>query len=199
MLKMIIPDKLILPVIFIVLAGFMSHSCNNKNNNTSPKPKGYHRIDLPEKNYIRYDGECPYHFDYPEYAIVMKGEDPNPCWLNLHFPLQKATIYFTYKPVDNDLKTLTEDTREMVYKHTVKASAINETMYENDSANVYSVLYELKGNVASWVQFYMTDSTDHFVRGSLYFNAKPNKDSIAPVLKFIKKDITHLIETTSWN
>ncbi len=183
--------------IVIVPAGLITYSCKNKP--ASPKPKGYFRIDLPEKNYIRYDGECPYHFDYPEYAIVLKGQEPHPCWLNLYFPLNKATIYFTYKKVNNELKTLTEDTREMVYKHTVKASAIDEKAFANDTAGVYGIMYELKGNVASWVQFYMTDSSEHFVRGSLYFGMKPNKDSIAPVLDFLKKDIEHLMETTSWN
>ncbi|MGC9330380.1 MAG: gliding motility lipoprotein GldD [Bacteroidales bacterium] len=190
-------EKFCLLCIVLIVAGMVTYSC--KNNEPNPKPKGYFRIDLPEKNYIRYDGACPYHFDYPEYAIVLSGEEQHPCWLNLYFPFHNATVYFTYKKVNNDLKILTEDTREMVYKHTVKASAINETAYTNDASNVYGIMYELKGNVASWIQFYMTDSTEHFVRGSLYFGMKPNKDSIAPVLDFLKKDIEHLMETTSWN
>jgi gliding motility-associated lipoprotein GldD len=173
-------------------------SCNRQRD-ASPKPKGYFRIDLPEKHYIRYNGDCPYHFDYPEYAIIFPGKDPHPCWLNVHFPLNKATLYLTYKPVDDNLKILTEDSRELAYKHTVKAEAIQEKTYNNEEHKVYGIVYQLKGNVASALQFHLTDSTNHFLRGSLYFNTKPNKDSIAPVLDFIEKDVVRLIESTEWN
>jgi len=101
--------------------------------------------------------------------------------------------------VDNNLKTLTEDSRELAYKHTVKAEAIKEKAYNNKDHNIYGIVYQLKGNVASALQFHLTDSTNHFLRGSLYFNTKPNKDSIAPVLDFIEKDVVRLIESTEWN
>ena len=39
--------------------------------NPVPKPRGFFRIDLPEKKYTSYDdATCPYRFDIPDYAIV---------------------------------------------------------------------------------------------------------------------------------
>ena len=70
--------------------------------------------------------------------------------------------------------------------------------YEDKEKSVYGVLYEIKGNAASSVQFYATDSTKHFLRGALYFNTVPNKDSLAPAIQFVEEDIIHLIETLSW-
>jgi gliding motility-associated lipoprotein GldD len=64
--------------------------------------------------------------------------------------------------------------------------------------NVIAVLFEIKGNAATPYQFFATDSTTHFLRGSLYFNVYPNKDSLAPVVDFVKKDIFRLIETLEW-
>ncbi|MFW5766783.1 MAG: gliding motility lipoprotein GldD [Bacteroidota bacterium] len=190
-------NKLYAIVLIALLSAIMLTGCNRNKNNV-PKPKGYFRIDLPKKNYIRYEGECPYHFDYPEYAIIFPGKEENPCWLNIHFPLQDATIYLTYKSVDGDLHSMTEDSRELAYKHTTKAEAINETSFTNEENDVYGIMYDLRGNVASALQFHLTDSTNHFIRGSLYFNTKPNKDSVAPVLRFIRKDVVQLIESTEW-
>jgi gliding motility-associated lipoprotein GldD len=64
---------------------------------------------------------------------------------------------------------------------------------------VYGILYDIKGDAASNTQFFLTDSTHNFIRGALYFEVHPNKDSLAPVLEFINKDLVHLIETFEWN
>ena len=58
--------------------------------------------------------------------------------------------------------------------------------------------YEVGGNAASQSQFYVTDSTEHFLTGSLYFYAKPNYDSILPAAKYLEKDIKHIMETVKW-
>jgi gliding motility-associated lipoprotein GldD len=73
-----------------------------------------------------------------------------------------------------------------------------EQVYEDPQRGIYGILYELKGNVASPMQFFVTDSTHHFLRGSLYFRTEPNKDSLAPVINFAQKDIRHIIETLNW-
>jgi gliding motility-associated lipoprotein GldD len=170
-------------------------SCNG--DPVIPKPRGYFRIDLPEKTYKTYDDDCPFVFELPEYAFIIK-EQEDYCWMNLYFPINQATVYLTYKPINNDLTAHLEDAHEFAYKHTVKADAIEETLFVNDSLHVYGMLYNLKGNTASQVQFYLTDSTTHFLRGSLYFNVAPNKDSLAPVVEFIKQDIVHLMESLQW-
>lgn len=186
-----------LTISLIIIAGINLYSCK-KHQKATPKPRGYFRIDMPKRNYLQYDYTCPYKFEYPEYSIVFPGKSEHPCWLNLYFPLNDATIYFTYKNINGNLEELTEDARTMVYKHTIKAEAINEIAFENDSLKTYGILYDIKGNVASSLQFFITDSTSHFLRGALYFNTRPNKDSIAPVLSYIREDIIHLIESTEW-
>jgi gliding motility-associated lipoprotein GldD len=100
--------------------------------------------------------------------------------------------------VDHNLFQYTEDSRALAYKHTIKADAINETVYTNPGHRVYGILYDIKGNAASSLQFYLTDSVRHFLRGSLYFNVEPNKDSLAPVIAYFREDIVHLIESFEW-
>ena len=181
--------------IILIIISIVFISCSN--NNPIPRPRGYFRIDTPEKSYKQYKDICPFVFEIPTYAFIIK-EKEDYCWLDIYFPQNQATIYLTYKQVNNDLNIHLEDSREFVYKHTVKADAIEEVPFQNDSLNVYGMLYNLKGNTASSVQFYLTDSTDHFLRGSLYFNVAPNKDSLAPVIDFIRDDIIHMIESFQW-
>ena len=181
-------------ILFIFIA-----SCSNKNQ-TTPKPRGYFRIDLPKKQYQDLQINCPYSFKYPEYAEIIQdpGQDGNPCWINIHIPRFKGNIHISYKNIKNNIKQYTEDSRKLAYKHTLKAEAIKEEMHKAPERNVYGILYKIKGDVASPMQFFVTDSTRHFLRGSLYFRTEPNKDSLAPIVKFIEEDIKHLIETLHW-
>jgi gliding motility-associated lipoprotein GldD len=167
----------------------------------APKPRGYFRIHLPEHHYTNYSPPgCPFEFEVPDYALVSEDSSFNaePCWLNVDFPAFKGTVYLSYKQIHNDLPRLLEDCRSMAMKHTAKASAIDELEYTDSESKIYGLTYLLKGNSASPVQFWITDSTSHFLRGSLYFYAVPNPDSIAPVLTFVKEDIRHLMETVRW-
>ncbi len=167
----------------------------------TPKPRGYFRIDLPEKKYKSSPvGSVPFQFEYPEYAVLVKktGTEDEQYWYDLAFPQQNAILYFSYKSINNNLDTYLNDARNFVYKHTIKADAISETPYVNPEKKAYGLLYEIKGDAASNLQFYMTDSSEHFFRGALYFNAVPNKDSLAPVIQFIEEDIVHLMETFEW-
>jgi gliding motility-associated lipoprotein GldD len=174
-------------------------SCSSKNNYT-PKPKGYYRIDFPEKKYEKFTSDCPYTFEYPVYSEIIRDPENtgNDCWLNIHFPYLNGDIHLSYKKVNGNLQTYIEDSRNLAYKHTIKAEAIGEQVYKDQDKDVYGIMYDLKGNVASPLQFFMTDSSEHFIRGSLYFRTEPNKDSLAPVIDFVKQDIRHLIETIKW-
>jgi gliding motility-associated lipoprotein GldD len=171
-----------------------------RQNDTTPKPRGYFRIDLPKKKYEKLEINCPYKFQYPAYTKIVKdpGGIGKDCWINIHYTQFDGDIHISYKQINNNLKTYVEDARNLAYKHTIKAEAIREKLYEDTQRDVYGILYELKGNVASPAQFFVTDSSRHFLRGSLYFRTEPNKDSLAPVTKFVKKDIEHLIETLHW-
>jgi gliding motility-associated lipoprotein GldD len=166
----------------------------------TPKPTGYLRIDLPEKAYRVYDSTCPFTFEYPLYGKITFDTSrlAEPCWINIEFPQFGGKIHISYKNVNKNLNTYIEDSRTLAYKHTVKADAISETLYSDEARKVYGLLYGIKGDAASNVQFYVTDSTRHFLRGSLYFNTQPNADSLAPVINFIQSDIIHLIETLKW-
>lgn len=162
----------------------------------------YFRIDLPPKEYTTLDtNTCSYRFEYPVYAYIVPYDttkDQNRGWLNIQFPAFKATLHITYYNVQDNLYKYTEESRSLAYKHDIKADAIREITYIDPNNKVFGMVYEIKGNAASPVQFYLTDSTKHFIRGSLYFNVKPNKDSLAPVITFLYEDVKRLIETLRW-
>jgi gliding motility-associated lipoprotein GldD len=197
MRKMVKLQKINLSIILIFF--FASYSCKDI---AVPKPKGHFRIDLPKKQYLPYKAtDMPFSFEYPVYGnMSFQVENMNePGWFNIEFPAFRAKIYLTYKDVENNFEKLMEQTYKMnVKNHISKADAINEQVFNNKENNVYGILYDLKGNTASAVQFYVTDSLKHFLRGSLYFSAEPNSDSLAPVIVFFREDIIHLIETLKW-
>ncbi len=164
----------------------------------------YFRIDLPSKSYRTFDSTSfNYTFQYPVYGNVEPYVNTDSTkntqgWINIQFPSFNATLFLTYVPIQNNLPKLLEECRSLAYKHDIKADAIREVLYLDSLHKVYGMVYEIKGNAASPAQFYLTDSTQHFLRGSLYFNVKPNKDSLAPVIQFLQKDIKYLIETLRW-
>ena len=166
-----------------------------------PKPRGYYKIEFPEKSYQKSTLKLPYQFEYPDYAKLEPDTlgFAEPYWVNIDIPLNKAKIHLSYKPLTGNLQALSEESRELVYKHAIKAFAINETFYEDDTKKVYGILYEIKGNAASPMQFELTDSLHHFLRGSFYISEVPNYDSLKPVIDFLIKDIDRLVETFTWN
>lgn len=166
----------------------------------TPKPKGYLRVFYPKRSYQKFDTNAPFTFEYPSYAEIVPdtAADAEPYWYNILFPSLNATIYLSYKRVNKNLQDYIQDSRSLVYKHTIKAEAIDESLIRDNKRQVYGILYDLKGNTASSLQFFVTDSTRNFLRGSLYFNSEPNKDSLAPVIRFIRKDVQHLINTLHW-
>lgn len=165
-----------------------------------PRPRGFMKVEYPERSYTQFDTNAPFSFAYPEYAEVVQDTSPNAekYWYNIIFQPFDATIYLSYKKVQNNLDEFIEDSRTLAYKHTIKAEAIDESVIRQPEDNVYGLLYDLSGNTASSLQFFVTDSSDHFLRGSLYFNTTPKKDSLAPIVKFIRKDVVHMLETFEW-
>jgi gliding motility-associated lipoprotein GldD len=167
----------------------------------SPKPRGYFRIDLPEKSYVEFDTNFPYYFEKPVYALATK--DPHSpdekYWINLNFTPFNATLHISYKKVEGNLITYLEDAHKLVTKHIPKADAISDSLIVDRDRNVFGLIYEIEGSgAASPCQFFLTDSISHFVRGALYFNVVPNNDSLEPVIDFITDDIEHLIDTFKW-
>lgn len=185
--------------LFAILATFLVtiSACSE---DPVPKPRGYFRIDLPEHKYSEYFATCNYSFDLSESARVVADSAPGaePCWINIDYPKFNARIHISYKNSSKDLKKYMEDSYTLAFKHTIKADAIDEQLYADSANKVYGILYDIKGNAASNLQFFLTDSVSRFMRGALYFNVEPNKDSLAPVIDFLREDITHLVESFRW-
>jgi len=171
-----------------------------------PKPKGYPRVIFPEKKYRDYaDNECPFTFQYPLYADIKKNTTffnekiKNPCWLNMEFKDFNCILHLSYNNItpENKVDKLIEDAYEMTNKHVVKADYI-EDQEISTRRGIHGQISNVAGNAASAVQFFLTDTTSHFLRGSLYFSNTPNADSLAPILKFFREDVITLIESFEW-
>jgi len=172
----------------------------------TPKPRAYFRIDLPEKKYQLFQpSDCPFQFEFPVYAKVNRDttffeeKTEDRCWLNINFESLGGMIHISYKPItkEQSLFKLSEDAHKLTFKHTIRADYIDERLIRN-SYGVAGTLYDVGGNAASNIQFFLTDSSTHYLRGALYFNTAPNADSLSPVVKFVREDMVHLIETFQW-
>jgi gliding motility-associated lipoprotein GldD len=168
--------------------------------NSVPKPRGFFRIDFPPREYQLLSSDCPFIFEYPAYSTISYdvGKTREPCWFNIEFPQYRAKIYISYKTISGNLAEILKESHEFAYSHSIRADAITEQPWLNPENNVYGMLYDIKGNTASSVQFYVTDSTRNFLRGALYFDATPREDSLGPVISHFREDIVHLVETLRW-
>jgi gliding motility-associated lipoprotein GldD len=182
---------------FLLLLLLLS-SCGE---NYIPKPRGYFRIDLPAKEYRRFDTVFPYTFEYPSYSNIVNDSSSfaEPYWINIVYEPFHAQLHISYKVIRGNLKEYLEDSRSLVNKHIPKANAISQREFVDPVNKVYGLVYDIKGSdAASTYQFYLTDSTNNFLRGALYFDLVPNNDSLAPVIDFLKADIEHFISTFRW-
>lgn len=166
----------------------------------TPKPRAFYTLNFPEKKYKAYESDCPFTFEIPDYAVIEPNTDKNaePCWMNIKYPLFKAQLHVSYRPVQNNLAKYLADSRELAIRHQIKASGLGEQLILRDSAKVFGLLYDIEGNTASSLQFYVTDSTRNFLRASLYFNCPPNIDSLKIVIDYLRKDVLQMIQTFKW-
>jgi len=181
--------KLLSGILILLLVLF---SCKNE---TLPKPKSYLKLQYPEANYVKVTSQCPFTFEISEFAKI---QFQNNCWTKIEYPNLKATIHITYRSVDNNLNEILKEVEKLTFEHTIKADAISHTPFDDLEKRVYAKLYNVEGNVATNIQFRATDSLKHVLSGTLYFYAKPNYDSIVPAIKYIEKDMMHLVETIEW-
>lgn len=207
-------------IVSLALVMLMVFSCNSP---YTPKPRSYYRIDLPRHAYQSFnDPGYPYSFEYPVYAKItrdstMFDDNPdNPYWINIEFPQFNGRIYVSYKTVggksvykiktengyrdslvQNSFEGLREEAFKMTYKHTPKASSINDSVFVTGKG-IGGVFFSVGGNAATANQFFVTDTARHFLRGALYFDASPNADSLKPVNDFLQEDLRHMINSFSW-
>lgn len=185
-------------ILFSLLSVFLLSSCNH--DDYSPKPRGYFRIQYPKHSFKVFNPQdCPFSFEIPNTAVMLLDTNSlsHPCWYYMLLPQLNGQLYLTYEPIKGNLRDLMENTRTLVYKHTTRASSIDERLV-SFSDGVYGILYDIGGDAASPSQFFVTDSTNHFLRGALYFNAEPNSDSIAPSITYVKEDIEHMLKSLKW-
>ena len=178
--------------IFVILGLSLFASCKD---DVFPKPASHLRLDYPVAKYVNFENQCPFSFEMNSNAVI-KGEED--CGFTISYPKMKATIYLTYKPVNNNINFLLKDAQKLTYEHVIKADDILEQPYLNPNKKVYGMFYRVDGNAATNSQFYVTDSTKHFVTGSVYFYAKPNYDSIMPAASYVRNDMQRLMETLKW-
>jgi gliding motility-associated lipoprotein GldD len=196
-------------------------SCNS---NYTSKKEGYFKIDFPKKAYTTFnDPAYPYSFEYPVYARIAKDSayfnvgEKNPYWINIVFPAFRGTIFISYKNIGgtsvykvkspdgtyrdsigkNSFQKMVNDSYNLTYKNDIKAYSIQDSVMHTPN-NITGVFFTLSGNVATAKQFFLSDTTHHFLRGALYFDATPNEDSLRPVNEFLQQDMKHLINTLKW-
>lgn len=183
--------------IIVTLSALILYSCSG-NETYIPKPPTYLRIDLPEREYITFDDTCAFKFEIPSYTTISKSEVGSDCNKNLNLGPLNGVINLSFIKIDTSLAAYVNYAIDKVEEHKIKATAIKDSNIIRPNDKVYGTLFTLEGNVATPFQFYLTDSVSSFMSGVVYFNAIPNYDSIKPALDFVKKDIVHLLNSTTW-
>lgn len=207
-------------IITLIVLSLLVAGCNSA---YSPKPRGYFKIEFPDRAYQQFNKpEFPYSFEYPVYATVIRdttffeAKPENPYWLNIDFPRFNGKIYISYNIIGgktifkikrkdgyidsvgvNTFERLIKGSYELTYKHTYKASSIEDSVFRT-KYGIEGIYFRLGGNTATSNQFLLTDSVKNFLRGALYFDATPNQDSLAIVNDFLQHDMNHLINTFQW-
>lgn len=184
--------KKIISFTMLFISFFVALSCKN---DVLPKPTSQLSLDYPEAVYLNFENKCPFTFDMNSKAIIKEKSD---CNFIIDYPKMKAKIYMSYKPVNNNINLLLRDAQKLTYEHVIKADDITEQPFINKENKVYGMFYQVNGNAATNAQFYVTDSTSHFIDCSVYFYAKPNFDSIMPAASYIKKDMRIIMESLRW-
>ena len=179
----------LIPICFLIII----ISC--KQDSTVPRPKAFVSIQFDDKQYYKpkFPKNYPFSFEVPKYSELERIDNH----LNLNFKKYKAKLHISYFSLETDLKRHTENSRRLAFKHSSKANSISEIIYQNDERNVYGVKFDFDGSTATSTQFFLTDSSNHFFRGALYFNTQKS-DSLAIIEEYLKVDVTRIIETFCW-
>jgi len=172
--------------------------CSCQDESVLPKPKAYLALEYPKPYYLKADIDCNYSFKINNQAVLKSDKYNTNCWFDVFYPKMKGSIYLSYYPINDNLIDLIVDAQKLPLSHEIKADAILSTTYINEEHNSYGLFYEVEGNAASQAQFYLTDSINHFVTGSIYFSAKPNYDSILPASEYLKQDMRKIMESLEW-
>lgn len=194
-----------LPVLILPLLVILMASCGQ---DYVPKPASYPRIHFPERGgtTLFEPEDCPFQFEIPDYCEPRRkqeffGEATSDCWgWDVLLPRElNGAIYLTYKTLgdEDDLLKLSEDAHKLTYKHMKRADFIEPLEIAREDGT-RGLIYFVGGDAASQIQFFVTDTVSHFLRGTLNFNSRPNADSLAPVVRFVADDIESMLKTLDW-
>lgn len=178
----------------VIALGLLVSALIGCNGDVLPKPKAMLRLEYPASGLQRIETD---HFEFL-YNAMARPKNMKSSSLELDYPLMKGSIFINYRKVEGNLEKLLSDAQKFSYEHVVKADEILTQPFINEEDKVYGMYYEVSGDAASQAQFYVTDSTAHFLTGSLYFYARPNYDSIYPAAKYLQNDIRGIMETLLW-
>lgn len=191
--------------LFLLFAIFLATSCQDPV--YTPKPRSFPKVVYPERTYQQLENQdCPFVFEHPTYTILNKEKTyfdeapPTSCWFDIYYPNFDGSVHFTYYPLDGDraeFERLKEETFRLANWHNKRANYIDELVINTDNG-VGGVAFNIEGPAASPFQFFLTDSSQHYLRGALYFNTEANADSLRPIADFVRVDILHLMETFQW-
>ncbi|MGB5553497.1 MAG: gliding motility lipoprotein GldD [Flavobacteriaceae bacterium] len=178
-------------IIVIILGTHLFFGCKE---DVLPKPKAMLRLEYPEAKFARLETD---HFEF-QFNQMAKVKSKTSTSVELEYPTMHGSMFINYKKVENNLEKLLSDAQKFSYEHVVKADGIEADEFINSTDKVFGMIYEVTGDAASQAQFYVTDSTQHFVTGSLYFSVKPNYDSIYPAAQYLQNDIRRIMESLRW-
>ncbi len=179
-----------------------------------PKPRIYPKVDYPVREYVVFDQDyCAFTFQYPSYMVFeqdvtfVNQDAKHLCWFNLKIPDLNGVVHFTYTDItgktdeeaSEKLMDVVLDSYDMTEKHNIKATGRSNYPFEDPTNKIYGVKYSVEGDVASPYHFVLTDSTQHAVWAALYFNSRPNADSMRPIVNYVKEDLDRIIQSFSWN
>ena len=187
-------------MLFIFLISTLFYACEN--DQPIPKPPTYLRTELPEHTYRIVSNDCPYELklaDIYNYKPCV-FEKSNFCMQQIDLgPLNGSLfLYYLNFPSKDSLPSIINYANDKVDEHKIKADKIDFKQFINKEKRVFGTFFELKGNVATNFQFYLTDSTNHFVRGEVLLNCRPNYDSLRPSLEYLKLDLLELLNNFKW-
>ncbi len=180
-------------------------SCR-KTQDPIPLPRAYPKITFPEKSYQKFDEiYCPLSFERPSYTNIKQdnrffGENSeHDCWFDLHIESFNGDIHCSYKQLKSydDYEKSVSDAFRLSNKHVKRADYIEEIVFTNEQG-CSGILFLMDGPTATPAQFFVTDTSEHFFRASLYLNAEVNRDSTKPIYDFLLEDMQRMIETFQW-
>lgn len=185
--------------LFFILGLFLIASCG-EDPILIPKPPTYLRLELPEHSYSLYSKNCPYSFEVSNlFNVEDISEQGNPtCHKDIDFGPLNGVMHFSYIEMTEPLATYVNFANDKVGDHKLKATKISDQQILRPEDRVFGTFFKLQGDVASPFQFYLTDSTDRFVSGVVYFNSVPNYDSLKPTFDYVEVDLLKMVNTFKW-